>query len=144
MIIDPTWNTMLIRSINEHYSFYLQDQNGIKLEFPDQEALDYTKLDKWVELSMFGPFFELNENRDIEATLKVSLRVLIKKMKSIYEITDLTGMLAHVASVSIKMPDFNRCLENHGIVIIPKGRIMAPQTAVAAEVNVTYCFNFKE
>lgn len=132
-LIDPKWNLWLLRSVNSQLRLRLDD---VTLVYQDQEAPNFASLEKWIEISFFGPLYDFH-NRTISATLQLQLRAFMKNTESIYSMADLTGKIAHAVSLPILVPELSRCFSNLGVRTMPKGRIFSPQAAVASEIGVT-------
>ena len=145
MYIDPAWPEMLIKTINKHFDYHLREQEGLILVFADQDHPDYEQMDKWLELSFFGPLFDDNGSvRSVHAIVKVHIRIFIKAPETIYEIRQIEGLAAAAASKAIRLSEIDRCFNNLGINILPKGKISTPKAGVASEVTVTYGIQLKE
>lgn len=138
--IHPEWNVWMLRAINSHLAMRLE---SVPLIFANQEEPNYAQLEKWVEISFFGPLYDY-QNRGISAMIQVQMRAFVKDGGNIYAIDDLTGQLANAATLAIRVPELSKCFINLGVRILPKGRILSPHNAVAAEVDVTYQIQPKE
>lgn len=140
--INSKWDRWLVQSINSQLTLYLEDTN-VPIVYQDQQEPDWEKLSKWVEISFFGPLYDF-QNRSISATIQVQVRLFLKSIENLYDRNDLTGLIAEALTKPIKVPDLDRCLTNLGVKTLPKGRILHPHAAVAAEVTATYNVQLQE
>lgn len=140
--INPKWDTWLVKAVNSQLTLYLEE-TGVALVYPDQKEPDWDKLEKWIEISFFGPIYDI-QNRSISAMIQVQVRLFLKSTENLYERPDLTGLIAEALSKPIKISDLGKCLTNLGVRTLPKGRILHPHAAVAAEVTATYNVQLQE
>lgn len=141
--IEKEWNKWIARAINSHFGYHLTDTQGVTVIFPNQEEPDQSQLEKWIELSLFGPLYE-TRGRSVSATIQVQTRAFLQDGGNLYAIDDLIGAIANAATLPIRVPELDNCLSNLGVRVLSKGRILHPHAAVAAEVDVTLTIQLKE
>lgn len=136
-MIRSDYAIVLMQAINSHFKLHISERLGIYLIFQNQVTPNMAALSKWVSLHVNGPLFE-TEVRSLNATLQVQLHLAIKEPENIYIIDELAGAIAQIASMPITVGTFDKCLQNLGVSIQPKGTVFQEQKLVASVIAATY------
>jgi len=139
---DQEWVTLIRRSVNLHFRNLID--NAIPLIYPDQKNVKYADLLKWVEISMFGPFFTKVGQGDVLIYFQLSAYCVIKNQENLYTITDLVDQVVKAASTPIKLEGTEHCLRNPGLQVRPRGRVLHPESDLVSVVIADYEFHLQE